>query len=58
LKSIHKWFQVQHSEAKVVYICGHILIQIAMESHPDIRFCLARWEAFIAETIGKAFMPM
>jgi hypothetical protein len=26
-------------------------------SHSDIRFCLARWKAFIAETISKAFMP-
>jgi hypothetical protein len=58
LKSIREWFWVQHSEAKVIDIRGHILIQITIESHPDIRFCLARWEAFIVETIGEAFMPM
>jgi hypothetical protein len=58
LKSIREWFRVQHSETEVVDIRCHILIQIANESHPDIRFCLARWEAFIVETIGKAFMPM
>jgi hypothetical protein len=57
LKSIREWFRVRHPETKVVNIRGHILIQIAIESHPDIRFCLARWEAFIAETIGEAFMP-
>ncbi len=57
LKSIREWFRVQHSKAKVVNIRGHILIQIAIESYPDIRFCLARWKTFIAETIGKAFMP-
>jgi hypothetical protein len=57
LKNIHEWSWVQHSKAKVVDIRGHILIQIAIESHLDIRFCLARWKAFIAETICKVFMP-
>jgi hypothetical protein len=48
LKSIREWFRVQHPKAKVVDIRGHILIQIAIESHPDIRFCLARGKTFIA----------